>query len=98
MRRVSVVAILAIAVCGPLWANPMVSNAYSDPVGIQSPNSLAEIGGTELTPREWLAKLRRQCKSDESSDQIACDHGLAALKKGHAELLARRAAQRVVAD
>lgn len=98
MRRFTPFAVVAIAICGPVLANPMVTNVPSDPVNIQSPNAVQEIGGSQYTPREWLAKLRRQCKSDNAVDKSQCDRGLAALKKGHAELLARRAAESVVAD
>lgn len=97
MRRLSVLAILAIAVCGPVSANPMVDSPYSDPGSIQPPFA-AEFGGPQYTPREWLSKLRRQCKSTDSYDKKQCAHGLAVLKKGHAELMARRAAQGVIAD
>jgi hypothetical protein len=98
MRHLAPLAVLAIAVCGPVSANPMVTNVPSDPVIIQSPFPAGFNDGPKYTPREWLAKLRRQCKSDDASDRMACNRGLAALKKGHAELLTRRATENTVAD
>ena len=98
MRRLAPLAVLAIAVCGPVSANPLVTNVPSDPVIIQSPFPVQAIDGPQYTPREWLAKLRRQCKSSDAFDKSQCDRGLAALKKGHAELLTRRAAESIVAD
>jgi hypothetical protein len=98
MGRFAPLAMLAFAVCSPVSANPLVTNVPSDPVIIQSPFPAGFNDGPKYTPREWLAKLRRQCKSDDASDRTACKSGLVALKKGHAELLTRRAAENIVAD
>lgn len=90
--------ILAVSLCGPALANPMVTNVPSDPVIIQSPFPAGFNDGPRFTPTEWLAKLRRQCKSDSRSDQQRCADGLAVLRKGHEELLYRRAAAAAATD
>jgi hypothetical protein len=90
--------ILAFSIAGSASANPMVSNIPSDPVIIQSPFPAGFSDGPQYTPREWLAKLRRQCKSDNRYDQQRCTEGLAFLRKGHQELLYRRAAAATATD
>ena len=98
MRTFVATFILAVSICGPVSANPMVTNVPSDPVIIQSPFPAGFSDGPQYTPREWLAKLRRQCKSDNRYDKQRCADGLAVLRKGHEQLLYRRAASAATTD
>ena len=98
MRVFAAGVILAFSSSSAGLANPMVNSFPGDPPYIANPSTYLYEFGPTYSAREVLAKLRRVCSSNNSTDKRACSRGMAVLKRGYVELQTRRAAESAITD
>jgi hypothetical protein len=91
---------ISIALSSPAFASADSFNRFNPPeMSTGDSNMSWSHNWTSAdSAQRVLAQLRAVCKSDDRFNRRRCAKGTAILKSAYTELLARRAAQSVVAD